>query len=338
MVGTNGNPSIYTPDELLWRFNDAVWTRGTTGCIRVKGVYVRQDFPLSDGKYIDKIVSELNNVGLNIILTESFRKVIQDGNVIVVTGYLDRFVDNKDGCIRLQIRVTNLDAMEQSSILSAKEIELSGVRHQKMLRGYRAVHSLLAEKIGVARPRVALLYPTSSIVHDDFNRELGEAASRYSFQEIRTSFSNERMLVAELLAADAGGYDAVCLVRGGGSDFGALSSLSVLKAVAEMMTPVMAAIGHENDKLFINEVVDRSFSTPTSLGGFLRSVVEDHDRRERQVYQMGENLREKEYLVSDLKGKLRKAVWALVIVTVLLVLAVMYFVKGAGLVSLLGTS
>ena len=327
MAETNGSAVVYTPDELLWRFNETVWNKGATGCIRVKGVYARQDFPLGDGRYIDKIVSELNNVGINIILSESFRKVVRDGNVIVVRGYLDRYVDNRDGCIRLQIRVTNIDAMEQSSILTAKEIELSGVRHGKMLRGYRPVDSLLSEKVGKACPRVALLYPTSSIVHEDFRRELGDAAGRYAFQEIRTSFSNEYQLLSALVSADAGGYDAVCLVRGGGSDFGALSSLAVLKAVAEMKTPVLAAIGHENDRLFINEVADKSFSTPTSLGGYFRSLVDENDRRERQVRQIGDSLRQMESEVFGLKVKLRRAVWALVGVTVLVVVLVMFLMR-----------
>ena len=308
----------YTPDNLLWRFNEAVWKGGTSGVISVRGVYCRQDFPLNDGKYIDKIVDEINDVRINIVISESVRKVVKDGNVIVVKGYLDRYVDNKDGSIRLQIRVMTADVLEQSSVLTAKEIELSSIRHQKMLNGYKPVDMLLTERIEKGFPRIAMVYPTSSIVQHDFLREIKDGVKRFYLEDIRTSFGNEQQLSSTLRTIDKGEYDAVCLVRGGGNDFGALESPAVLKELVEMKTPTIAAIGHENDKVFINEVVDKYFSTPTSLGGYFKRLVDDYDQKQYQVQQLARN-------VIDLKDKLKKAIWVIVGVTVLLAAACVYF-------------
>ena len=315
----------YTPDNLLWRFNEAAWNKGASGVISVRGVYYRQDFPLNDGKYIDKIADEINDVRINIVLSESIRKVMKDGNVIVVKGYLDRYVDNRDGSIRLQIRVMTADVLEQSSILTAKEIELSSIRHQKMLNGYKPVDTLLSEKIEKGFPHVAMIYPTSSIVHYDFQREIKDAAQRFAIEEIRTSFSNELQLLSTLRAADSNAYDAICLVRGGGNDFGALESQAVLKWLVDMNTPTIAAIGHENDKLFINEVVDKSFSTPTSLGGYFKRLVDDYDKKQYQVQQLRDNLRDSERANNELKTKLKKAIWVIVGVSVLLIGALAYY-------------
>ena len=316
----------YTPDNLLWRFNEAAWNKGASGVISVRGVYYRQDFPLNDGKYIDKIADEINDVRINIVISESIRKVVKDGNVIVVKGYLDRYVDNKDGSIRLQIRVMTADVLEQSSILTAKEIELSSIRHQKMISGYKPVDTLLSEKIEKGGfPRVAMIYPTSSIVHYDFQREIKDGVQRFAIEEIRSSFGNEQQLLATLRNADSNAYDAICLVRGGGNDFGALESQAVLKELVEMNTPTIAAIGHENDKLFINEVVDKSFSTPTSLGGYFKRLVDDYDRKQYQVQQLRDNLRDSERSNDELKTKLRKAIWAIVGVSFLLIGVLAYY-------------
>ena len=274
---------IRTPGELLYKFNEAVWTKGSTGMVAVRGVYSKQDFEISDSKYIDRLVDEVNEARINIIVTESIRKTVKDGNVINVTGYLDRYLDNKDGSIRLQLRVVYLDVLAQSSILTAKEIELSAIRHKKILDGYKPVDSLLTDKLEKSRPRIALLYPTSSIVNNDFSREIGDMEDHYVLESTRVPFSNASQLMAALVSADVQSYDAICLVRGGGSDFGALESTAVLEFIAGMQTPVLAAVGHENDTLFINEVVDKYFSTPTSLGGYFRRLAEEVERKHAKI-------------------------------------------------------
>lgn len=310
--------TLYTPDNLLWRFNEAVWAKGTSGVISVKGVYIRQDFPLNDGKYIDKITDEINDVRINIVVSDSIRKVVKDGNVVVIKGYLDRYVDNKDGSIRLQIRVMSADVLEQSSILTAKEIELSGIRHQKMQLGYKPVDTLLSDKVEKGCPRIAMVYPTSSIVHNDFLREMKDKVERYHIEDFRTSFNNEQQLMSTLRAVDNNGFDAVCLVRGGGNDFGVLESPAILKVLTEMGTPTIAAIGHENDKLFINEIVDKYFSTPTSLGGFFKRIVDDVDRKQYQIQQLRESISDGNKTIEELKTKLKRAIWAVVISILLL--------------------
>ena len=317
--------TFFTPDDLLWRFNDAVWNKGTTGSISVRGIYIRQDFPINDGRYIDKIASEINDVRINIVISESLRKVLEDGNVIVINGFLDRYVDNKDGSIRLQIRVKTADVFERTSILSAKEIELSAIRHQKMMNGFKPVDTLLSEKIEKGISRIAMIYPTSSIVHYDFLREAKDATSHFFFEDVRTSFTSVQQLLSTLQDTDKQQYDAVCLVRGGGNDFGALTSPEVLKGLVAMKTPTIAAIGHENDKLFINEIADKSFSTPTSLGGYFKRLADDLERKHRQVQELKDTLLDRERTNDELKSKLKKAIWAIVGVSILLIGAIAYY-------------
>lgn len=311
-----------TPGELLYKFNEAVWTKGAKGLVTLRGVYSMQDFEIRDSQYIDRLVDEVNAARINIVVTEGIRKAVKDGNVVNVTGYLDRYLDIKDGSIRLQLRVVTMDILEQSSILTAREIELSAIRHKKITDGYKPVDTLLSEKLDKVRPRVALIYPNSSIVQLDFAREVGDMADHFSFEEIRAPFSNARRLMDELDHADVRLFDVICLVRGGGADFGALESPSVLEFIVGMKTPVIAAVGHEDDTLFINEIVDKYFSTPTSLGGYFRRLAEEVERRQYRIKSMQEDLAVSKVRQDNLKKWLIIAsVVAFVLIVICILLA-----------------
>ena len=308
---------IYTPGELLYKLNDAVWTKGDKGIVTIKGVYSKQDFEISDSRYIDKIVDEVNDTRVNIIVNESIRKAVSDGNVVVTKGYLGRYLDEKDGSIRLQLRVVGMDVLEQSSRLTAKEIERSSIRHRKMTGGYKPIDSILADKLEKDRPKIVLVYPNTSIVHQDFQREIGSMAEKYFLDEVRIPFTIASRLTDEIERLDTQSYDAICLVRGGGADFGALESAELLEAVASLKTPVIAAVGHENDKLFINEVVDKFFITPTSLGGYLRRLAEECERKKQLVDSLQTSNR-----------KLKRALIVFIICALVLIAAVIWMLVG----------
>ena len=185
--------------------------------------------------------------------------------------------------------------------------------------------AVLPEKIENGFPRIAMIYPTSSIVQHDFQREIKDGIQRFAIEEIRIPFNSEQQLLSTLRSADGNAYDVICLVRGGGNDFGALESQAVLKEIVEMSTPTIAAIGHENDKLFINEIVDMAFSTPTSLGGYFKRLVDDYNKKQYQVQQLRDNLRENDRTIDDLRTKLKKAIWAIVSVSTILIGTFIYF-------------
>ncbi len=82
-------------------------------------------------------------------------------------------------------------------------------------------------------------------------------------------------IIKAIQALDADSeVDVIILTRGGGSfqDLLVFSDEQVVRAVANCMTPIVSAIGHENDRPLTDEVADFRASTPTDAA---KNVVPD---------------------------------------------------------------
>ena len=66
----------------------------------------------------------------------------------------------------------------------------------------------------------------------------------------------------------------IALIRGGGSGIEALDDIQVLQTVASMKTPVICAIGHVGEELFMKSIADKVAPTPNGLGQYFSEMVE----------------------------------------------------------------
>lgn len=96
--------------------------------------------------------------------------------------------------------------------------------------------------------------------------------------------------------------DVIILARGGGSfqDLLVFSDEAVVRAVANCKTPIISAIGHENDRPLTDEVADFRASTPTDAA---KHVVPDVVEERRKLAQALEriNLRVNSFIESQLE-------------------------------------
>lgn len=92
----------------------------------------------------------------------------------------------------------------------------------------------------------------------------------------------------ELLDADSE-VDVIVLARGGGSfqDLLVFSDEAVVRAVANCKTPIVSAIGHENDRPLTDEVADLRASTPTDAA---KRVVPDALEERKKLAQALERI------------------------------------------------
>lgn len=92
----------------------------------------------------------------------------------------------------------------------------------------------------------------------------------------------------ELLDADSE-VDVIVLARGGGSfqDLLVFSDEAVVRAVANCKTPIVSAIGHENDRPLTDEVADLRASTPTDAA---KRIVPDALEERKKLAQVLERI------------------------------------------------
>ena len=124
------------------------------------------------------------------------------------------------------------------------------------------------------RPKVALVFATTSITMADFNAGINAAKSAIDFLEYRVNFSSSNDFSILLAQLDSQGFDVIALVRGGGAKVEAADDLAVLEKIVNLQTPIIAAIGHVEEKLFIKQIVDKEAPTPNGLGQYFSDMVE----------------------------------------------------------------
>ena len=132
--------------------------------------------------------------------------------------------------------------------------------------------------------RLALIAAPGSDGWRDFRHELTSNGYGYRFEidEYLTQVQGqgaERAIVGQLtrIQASERPYDAVIIVRGGGSqlDFGSFDTEIMGLTVAAFPMPILAGIGHERNVSITDLMCHQSVKTPTKAAAFLI----DHNRQ-----------------------------------------------------------
>jgi exodeoxyribonuclease VII large subunit len=146
-------------------------------------------------------------------------------------------------------------------------------------RGRVDVQGLLMDLLRKGEtPSIALILGESAIVDRDVEASLGEARSRYRMDKRPVNLTDPSA-VAEAIAQAAGGpYHLLALIRGGGEGLQTLDHPEVWEAVASCPKPIVVALGHAANTLWVEALADQSFPTPTALGHFLKQAVEAVER------------------------------------------------------------
>jgi len=127
--------------------------------------------------------------------------------------------------------------------------------------------------------RIALITSEGSAAYTDFMKHLGENEYRYRFHvHLYNSGVQGDAAAAQLRAAMAAipftGFDAVVIIRGGGSklDLEPFNDLELARAIANCPIPVLTGIGHDVDVSVLDMIARGPHKTPTAVADHLVDV------------------------------------------------------------------
>ena len=267
--------TVYKPSELLGIFTSFLsQTDVNRKVIYLRGIYLKnpKHDPRWNSRY-DTLRDEDTQTEITLQIPQRLCDNLKDGNLVQVGGVLGRRAQNN--ChIQLMLVVSRIDVVQEQAI-DESEIKRMELRQKKASAGFKNVDSLLEQLLYTdQRPQVALVFAQTSITMSDFEAGINAAKSAIDFTERRVNFSNSQELVRTLQALDEFDFSVIALVRGGGGGIEKLDELDVLESIVSLRTPIIAAIGHVEEKLFIKQLVDKCAPTPNGLGQYFSEMVE----------------------------------------------------------------
>ena len=266
--------TVYKPSEIIGIFNSILAKQSVNAqVVYLRGVYLASGRQSYNGYFYDTLRDEDRQEEITMYVTQQQRENLKNGNLVNVGGVLGRNVNNR-GQIQIILNVSRIEVVQEQAI-DENEIKRMELRQKKSSDGFKNVDSILEQLLFTdQRPRVALLFATSSITMSDFEAGINAAKSAIDFSEYRANFSNTNELIGTLRSLDNGGFHVIALVRGGGAQIENLDDVAVLEQIVSMNTPIIGAIGHVEEKIFIKQLVDKCAPTPNGLGQYFSEMVE----------------------------------------------------------------
>ena len=132
--------------------------------------------------------------------------------------------------------------------------------------------------------RLAVITSKTAAGYGDFRRHLLENEAGYAFRLdlFEAQMQGEQApasIIAALLEAQEEAYDAILILRGGGSemDLSCFDDYDLAVAIATCPVPVVTAIGHDRDFHIADMVAGRYVKTPTALADLFLDIYAGED-------------------------------------------------------------
>lgn len=274
--GTTNLPAVtyYTPVELVGIYRSFLERGKSNGVVWLRGIYIQR--PNQDNQwaaFYDELRDVDNNTSVTLKINRQDRERLKPNSLVLVGGLIE-LNPFTNGTIQIVVSVTRFEIIKDQFV-TEQDIKRSEIRIAKTKRGFKNVDAVLEDKLfRDERPKVALIFASTSITMADFNAGVNAAAVKIDFTELRQSFGNGTSLSAFLRQQDNNHFDVIALIRGGGIGIEALDEINVLQTVSMMNTPVICAIGHVGEELFLKSIADKVAPTPNGLGQYFSEMVE----------------------------------------------------------------
>ncbi|MFN4073823.1 MAG: exodeoxyribonuclease VII large subunit [Thermus sp.] len=282
--GSPQNPSPVTPDQLLKNLQSLL-TREVFRRLREEGPYLVQGTFANHSQkaWGNFYYGDFKGGSTSIRLKVPLGITLREGRSYVLSVTPELAPSNKGLPFVFQVEAIH----EEAEASPTPEVRLPQRSREKVdVRGF--LMGLLRKG---ETPALALVLGENAIVHKDVEVSMGSARDRYRVDQRRVSLANPGAVAEALAQVAEGPYHLVALIRGGGDpeDLKPLDGPEVWNAVASCPKPIVVALGHAADTLWVEALADEAFPTPTALGHFLKEVVEAVER-EREAAKLSDLL------------------------------------------------
>jgi hypothetical protein len=272
----NNLPAVqyYTPVELVGIYRSFLERGKSNGVVWLRGIYIQKPNQNAQwAAFYDELRDVDSNVTVTLKINRQDRSKLKSNSLVQVGGIIE-LNPFQNGTIQIVVNVTRYEIVKDQFV-TEQDLKRTEIRIAKSKKGFKNVDAVLEDKLfRDERPKVALVFASTSITMQDFNAGVNAAAVKIDFTEKRQSFGNATILATFLQTLDKSGFDVIALVRGGGGGIEALDEIEVLQAVSTMTTPIICAIGHVGEELFMKSIADKVAPTPNGLGQYFSEMVE----------------------------------------------------------------
>ncbi|MDM8567552.1 exodeoxyribonuclease VII large subunit [Candidatus Halobeggiatoa sp. HSG11] len=186
----------------------------------------------------------------------------------------------------LSLDVVNIDP---NFTLGDMEAKLNKIRKQLQDEGIYTANKELAYANEFCK--VAVIAPRQAAGLGDFKSQADKLVGLCEFHYYPASFQGQNA-IAEIQAAFKTvvqkKFDAIIMIRGGGAkaDLLHLNEYKIAKAICTAPLPVIVGIGHERDKILLDEVANLSCHTPSLVIGHITSTIVQNATNAKQDWQI----------------------------------------------------
>ena len=274
---TQNLPSVtyFSPVELVGIYRKFLDKGSTNNVVWIRGIYIQRpnQNPQWAAFYDELRDADNTTQSITLKINRQDRAKLKSNSLVQIGGLIE-LAANNNGTIQILVNVTRYEIVKDQFV-TEQDLKRNEIRIAKSKKGFKNVDAVLEDKLyRDERPKVALVFASTSITMQDFNAGVNAAAVKIDSTEKRQSFGNATLLATFLKNLDASGYDVIALVRGGGGGIEALDEIEVLQAVSTMTTPIICAIGHVGEELFMKSIADKVAPTPNGLGQYFSEMVE----------------------------------------------------------------
>jgi hypothetical protein len=305
--------NLHTPSTIINICNNALQIKEEKRIIVLQGIYEKKGIKNYNGFYYDLIKDELGNQLLTAVIPETLRGELKEGNSYKVKGYLNRKIVD-DGTIKLSVGIIDIISNEGKKV-SSSHLKLFDIRKKKLDMGYKNLDEFLKEKLYKKQViHIALIYGNEAIIDKDIYSALGGKIKSYIITEHRINLKSKEDIIDRVNTVNISSVDVIIIARGGGSGLEIFNDPDIAEAISKVNPIVVTAIGHAADKPLIENVADKCFNTPTSLGNYLKEVaskieieLEDQESKYDTLNKTISDLEDKvEFQKKDYENKLSK--------------------------------